>query len=314
VTTPRDAYRAALLELMQHDARVWCLDSDVGGLRGTLGAQFPDRYVDFGIAEQAMVSAAAGLARSGKLPFVNTMASFATTRAAEQVKVDVVIRGLPVRMVGTHAGLSAGHLGPTHHALEDVAVMRALPGMTVLVPADAAQVGWATRAANTRPGPVYLRLGRVATPSLHDPAAEGRGTFEIGRAVRLRDGADVTLAACGPLPLAACLDAADLLRTEGVAARVLDLHTVKPLDVDAVVDAARQTAGIVTVEDHNVLGGLGAAVAEVVAEHAPTMVLRIGVPDVYCPTVGGHAELLAGLGVDAGTVAAAARRIARRDP
>ncbi|HEY7200951.1 MAG TPA: transketolase C-terminal domain-containing protein [Candidatus Dormibacteraeota bacterium] len=302
---PRDAYRRALLEIARADPRVLCLDSDMGGLEDTFGAELPDRYVNFGIAEATMMSAAAALAASGRIPFVNTMASFATTRAGEQLKVDVASGALPVKIVATHAGLSAGHYGPTHHALEDVAIVRALPNVAVLVPADTVETVLAVRAAARAPGPVYVRLGRAETPRVHG----GPFDFRIGRAVTLRTGADVTIAACGPHPVLLALEAAERLAADGVEARVLDLHTVRPLDEPAVVAAATGTAGIVTVEEHAGHGGLGGAVAEVTAERAPCRVLRVAAEGGACERVGDQAALLEAVGVTADRVLAAARRL-----
>ncbi|RFU39959.1 hypothetical protein DZF91_19605, partial [Actinomadura logoneensis] len=199
----REAYSAVLPELMLADERLYCLDSDTGLFDPDAFAAVPGRYLNLGIAEQSLMGTAAGLAASGKVPFVTTMATFAATRALEAIKIDIVYNALPVRIVATHGGLAAGHLGPTHHALEDLAVMRALPGLTVVVPADADQAEAAVRQSAALPGPVYVRLGRKATPDV------GGGAFEIGRAQWLRRGRDVAVIACGPRPVLAALAAAD---------------------------------------------------------------------------------------------------------
>jgi transketolase len=296
----RTAYRAALLALARRDPRVWCLDSDMGGLEKQFQAELPDQYVDVGIAEANLMSFAAALASTGILPFANTMAAFASARALEQVKLDIAYHDLPVRIVATHAGLSAAHYGPSHHATADLAAMRALPNMTVLVPADATETARLVTAAAHLPGPVYLRLGRDPVP----PVSTGEPV--IGEARELRAGDDVTLVAAGALPVRFAMAAADELTGLGISARVLNMHTIKPLDVPALVAAAEQTAGVVTVEDHSVFGGLGGAVAEALAEHRPTRVRRVGTADVFCHRPGTHAELLAAAGVSPARVVAAA--------
>lgn len=311
----REAYRDLLPGLMLADERLYCLDSDTGLFDRDAFAAVPDRYLNLGIAEHNLMGTAAGLAASGKMPFVTTMATFATTRALEAVKIDVAYNALPVRIVATHGGLAAGHLGPTHHALEDLAIMRVLPGFTVVVPADARQAEEAVRQSVALPGPVYLRLGRSATPDL-DGLASGAnpsgadpfdvGPFEIGRAQWLRPAGDVAFIACGPHPVLAALRAADQLEAHGVRASVLNLHTLLPLDVDAIVAAAAGTAGVVTVEEHWRSGGLGGAVAETLAEHAPTRVARIGMPSAFAERVGGQDDLLRWYGITSDAVAAAA--------
>jgi transketolase len=283
----------------------------MGGLEKQFQAELPDQYVDVGIAEANLMSVAAGLASSGVLPFANTMAAFASARALEQVKLDIAYHNLPVRIAATHAGFSAAHYGPTHHAQSDLAAIRTLPNMTVLSPADAGETVRLVTAAAYLPGPVYLRLGREATAPVYDEAPD---RAVIGKAVRLRAGDDVTIAASGALPVRYALDAADELAARGIGARVLNIHTIKPLDVRALVAAAEQTAGVVTVEDHSVLGGLGGAVAEVLAEHRPARVHRVGIADVFCARPGTHAEQLAAAGVSAGHVVAAALSTVARSP
>jgi transketolase len=274
----------------------------MGGLEEGFGRQFPQRYVDLGIAEANMMSVAAALATTGKVPFVNTMASFACLRGGEQVKIDIAYNALPVHIAASHAGLSGGHFGPTHQSLEDIAVMRALPNMTVIVPSDAAMVTQAVAVMADLPGPSYLRLGRRATPPVHSPGAR----FVLGRAAQLRDGAHVALLACGPHPVHAALEAHDQLAASGISARVMDVSTIKPLDIEAIIDAAIQTDGLITIEEHNVIGGLGSAVAEVLAEHAPARLRRIGVPDRFCEHVGSQEYLLRTYGITGKAVAEAA--------
>ncbi|MGW7528439.1 transketolase family protein [Streptomyces sp. NPDC054783] len=301
----RVAYRATLLELARADSRIWCLDSDMGGLEKQFQTVLPEQYVDLGIAEANLMSVGAALAGTGILPFVNTMAAFASARALEQVKIDIAYHRLPVRIVATHSGLSAAHLGPTHHAQQDLAVMRSLPNMTVMTPADAGETVRMVNAAAYLPGPVYIRLGRGPT----DPVYHGEAGFTVGKAVQLRAGCDVTIIAAGSYPVLFALEAAEQLAEQGVEAAVLNMHTIKPLDLTTVVRAASNTAGIVTVEDHALLGGLGGAVTEAVAEHQPTRVLRVGVSDAFSSRPGSHyAQLLTG-GVSPQNVVAAAKAV-----
>lgn len=298
----RDAYREALLELALQNPLIWCCDSDMGGLEDGFARRLPGQYVDLGIAEANLMSVCAALAASGKIPFANTMASFAVLRAGEQLKIDIAYNALPVHIAASHAGLSGGHFGPTHHSLEDLAVTRALPNLTVVVPSDAAMVRQMLPALAALPGPSYLRMGRKATPACHREGAR----FELGSAAVLRGGDDVTLIACGPAPILASLAAHDRLAALGIGARVLEMATVKPLDVDAVVAAATDTGGIVTVEEHSIVGGLGGAVAEAVTQHAPTRVQRIGMPDCFAQRVGDQQDLLQHYGIDEPNVTRAA--------
>ncbi|MBW8486818.1 transketolase family protein [Actinomadura parmotrematis] len=298
----RDAYRDLVPELLAADPRAVCLDSDTGLFAGVDFGAAADRYVNLGIAEQNLMGVAAGLAQSGFVPYVNTMAAFAATRALEAVKLDIALCGLPVRIMATHDGLAAGHLGPTHHSLEDLAIMRLLPGMTVLVPHTAGAAEELIRQSAAVPGPVYMRLGRKAAPE-PPPAPEPP---RLGRAQLLRDGADVTIAAAGPYPVLAALDAAGLLAADGVGARVLNVHTVRPLDLAAVLAGP---GPVVTVEEHWAAGGLGSAVAEAAAERpGGPRVLRVAVPDAFVPGAGDQAHLVARAGITAQAVAARARR------
>jgi transketolase len=308
----REAYRNLLAALLPADERLVCLDSDTGLFTGVDFGAGAARYVNLGIAEQNLMGVAAGLAACGRIPFVNTMATFASTRALEAVKLDIALNNLPVRIVATHGGLSAGHLGPTHHSLEDVAIMRLLPNTTVIVPADATATEQLIRQCLELPGPVYVRLGRTATPEIGRPGNRGdagdlgEAALRIGRAQVLRRGHDITLAACGPHPVLIALEAADELAARGVGASVLNLHTIKPLDVAAVVAAATGTRAIVTIEEHWSAGGLGSAVAEVVTELAPTRVLRVAVPDVFVAGTGDQRHLLERTGMTRAAVTARA--------
>jgi transketolase len=293
----REAYRDTLVEAMRADERVVCLDSDTGLFSGVDFGEAADRYINLGIAEQNLLGVAAGLARSGRIPVVNTMAAFASARALEAVKVDVAYAGVPVRIAATHSGLSSGHLGPTHHSLEDLAIMRTLPGMTVLVPADAAATRELFLQSLDLPGPVYLRLGRGPTPDL------GAGPpVVLGQVQELCAGTDITIAACGPYPVRAALDAASELAVRGVRARVLNVHTVKPLDVKGLAGPGP----VVTVEEHWEAGGFGSAVAETLAEMGTRRVLRVAVRDHFVSMAGGQQYLLTRAGITAEAVVARA--------
>lgn len=277
----REAFAAALEETAAGDPRVVVVVSDslgsskLGGFR----RRFPSRLINVGIAEQNMIGIGAGLANGGKVPFVCGASSFLTGRALEQVKVDLAYSRANVKLCGMSSGLAYGELGPTHHSIEDLAWTRAIPNLTVIVPADPAETGQAVRAAAALDGPVFLRLSRMPVPGVH--AEDYR--FEIGRAERLRDGDNVTLVANGTMVCRA-LAAADQLAQRGVSARVLNVATLRPIDRNAILDAARQTRAIVTVEEHSIHGGLGGAVAEIVSTNAPTPMRILGVPDVFAPT------------------------------
>jgi transketolase len=296
----RDAFFAALGELAREDARVWALTGDLGiGLFDDFKRAAPDRYLNVGIAEQNLVGVAAGLAYAGRVPFAYTIAPFLTSRPHDQIRVDVAMAGAAVKLVGVGGGLAYGYLGPTHHAIEDLALMRALPGMTVLTPADPAEVCRATRAAFAVDGPVYLRLGKNGEPSVL-PEDE---PFVVGRAVTLRAGPDVTLASTGAI-LPQVLAAADILAAAGTHATVLHFGTIKPFDAAALVGAAARTGAVVTIEEHSVIGGLGSAAAEAMAEAgAGARLRRLGIPDVFATGVGTREHLLAGFGLDATGIA-----------
>jgi len=277
----RNAFANALEELVREDPRVVALSNDsVSSAKLSHMAElFPDRVLNVGIAEQNMVGMAAGLANGGKIPFVAAAACFLTARALEQIKNDVAYTGTNVKLCGVSTGLAYGPLGGTHHSIEDIAWLRAIANLTIVVPADPLETEQAVRAAAEFVGPVYLRLSRMGVPAVHD--ADYR--FEIGKAVRLRDGKDVTLAACGTL-VSRALAAAEMLAEEGVQARVLNIATVKPIDREAIVEAAVDTGGIVTAEEHTIYGGFGSAVAEVVATTHPAPMSILGVPGVFAPT------------------------------
>jgi transketolase len=295
----RVAYRDLLIAMMASDERIFCLDTDTGLFTGADFGAAADRYVNLGIAEHNLMGVAAGLAASGKIPYVNTMATFAATRALEAVKIDIVYAGLPVRIVATHSGLSAGHLGPTHHSLEDLAIMRTLPGLTVIVPADAAAAQEAVAQSLETPGPVYIRLGRSATPPIDG------GPTTVGQAQQLRSGSDIAIFTCGPYPTLAAMRAADQLATHGVEATVINVHTVKPLDTAAVLEQAQRMPLLITVEEHWRCGGLGSAIAETICEHAPTRLRRIGMPETFAQVAGDQPYLLDFYGISERQIIAA---------
>lgn len=298
----RDAYRDRLLSLLPAHPELICLDTDTGLFSAANVEAAAEQYLNLGIAEHNLMGIAAGLAASGRIPYVNTMATFAACRALEAVKIDIAYNDLPVRIMATHSGLSSGHLGPTHQALEDIAIMRVLPTMTVVVPADAAGAAAAVEQSVKLPGPMYIRLGRKATPPLPPGPAP-----VVGKAQVLREGDDATLVCCGPHPVLACLEAADALAADGVAVSVLNMHTVSPLDTDALVAAADRSGLVVTVEEHWRSGGLGGAVAEALCEAAPVRVLRLGVPDAFVNTVGDHGHLVRHYGLTAERITATVR-------
>lgn len=284
----REAYRDSLLPLLGRYPELMCLDSDTGLFGADHVATAGAQYLNLGIAEQNLMGVAAGMAACGRIPFVNTMAAFAASRALEAIKIDIAYNRLPVRIMATHGGLAAGHLGPTHQALEDLAVMRVLPGMTVVVPADAAATEAFVEQSLDLAGPLYVRLGRKPTPAL--PAAPPP---VIGHAQTLRAGGDVVLVSCGPYPVLACVTAAEILAEQGIEAAVLNMHTLRPFDAETLIAAARPATLVVTLEEHWRGGGLGGAVAEALAEAAPIRVLRLGVPDKFVDEVGNQEHLVA---------------------
>ncbi|GLY28391.1 transketolase C-terminal domain-containing protein [Kineosporia sp. NBRC 101731] len=301
-TASREAYRDTLFTLLEQHPELICLDTDTGLFRAEHAAAAGEQYLNLGIAEHTLMGVGAGMAASGRVPFVNTMATFAVSRALEAIKIDIAYNQLPVRIMATHGGLSAGHLGPTHQALEDLALMRILPGMTVVVPADAAATEEFVRQSMDVAGPMYIRLDRKPTPLL-PPAPPP----VIGRAQTLREGDDVVLVCCGPYPVLACLEAADLLAGQGIGARVLNMHTLRPFDAATLVAAARPARLVVTVEEHWRSGGLGGAVTEVLAESVPRKVLRLGLPDQFVDVVGDQRHLVSHYGLTAERVVSKVR-------
>jgi transketolase len=301
----RDAFTETLQELASHDPRIVVVVNDsVGSSKlNRFGQIFPQRLVNVGIAEQNMVGVSAGLANGGLIPFVCGAAPFLTGRALEQIKADLAYSNTNVKLCGMSSGMAYGELGPTHHSIEDLAWLRAIANMTVIVPADPIETAQAVRVAASGSGPMFLRISRMPVPVVHD--ADYR--FEIGKAARLREGDDVTLIATGTM-VSRALEAAGLLKAAGIEARVLNMATIRPLDTAAIVAAATETGGIVTVEEHTVFGGLGSAVAEVVVTHRPVPMRILGVPGVFAPT-GSVEWLLEHFGLTAQGIFEAAREL-----
>ena len=273
----RDGFGNALTKLGE-DKRIVVLDADLS--ESTRSKKFkdlyPDRFFNIGISEQDMIGTAAGLAISGKIPFACTFAVFATGRVYDQIRVSVAYSNANVKIIGTHAGLLTGEDGASHQALEDVALMRALPNMTIIQPADALETEKAVKAIIKHEGPVYLRLGRAKIPTITSENQE----FEIGKGTILKEGSDITIIASG-IMVHKALEAAELLEQENIKAKVINIHTLKPIDKELIINSAKQTKAIITVEDHSVIGGLGSAVAEVLSENHPTKLKRIGVQDKF---------------------------------
>lgn len=288
-------------ELAERDRNVVLVSQDMGPV-GSFTASFPERHFDVGITEQNLVGIAAGLAHAGKRSFVLAMAPFLSMRGFEQIRDDCAYNRNDVKFLAPFAGLEAGPWGATHHAMEDIALLRTIPGMTILSPADPAESLRAIRAAAEIPGPVYIRLGFLAPLDGYDAA------FHVGKVVTIREGSDVAVFATGGCVQAA-LTARETLTGAGISTRVVNVHTIKPLDRAAIERAARETRGIVTVEEHSVIGGLGGAVAEVLAEIGTGRLARVGIRDVFCTEVAPYPDLLRIHGIDAAGIEAAARSI-----
>ena len=275
----RESYGNALAELGAQNPNIVVLDADLAGATktGIFKKAFPERHIDCGIAEGNMMGVAAGLATCGKIPFASSFAMFAAGRAFEQVRNSIGYPHLNVKIGASHAGISVGEDGATHQCNEDIAIMRTIPGMTIICPADDVEARAAVKAAAEYVGPVYMRFGRLAVPVIND---EANYKFEIGKGITLKEGKDVTIIATG-LEVNESLEAAKLLEADGISAEVINIHTIKPLDKELVVASAKKTGKVVTVEEHSVIGGLGGAVAEALSEEAPTKMLRIGMMDKF---------------------------------
>ncbi len=292
----RESFGQALCELAKDHDDIVVLDADLAAATKTdiFKKAYPDRFFDCGIAEGNMIGVAAGLAAAGKIPFAASFAMFATGRAYEQIRNSVGYPHLNVKIAGSHAGISVGEDGATHQCCEDLALMRTIPGMVILNPADHYEMIEATKAAYAYNGPVYIRLGRLAIDTFNDP---DNYSFEIGKGITLEDGNEVTVIATG-LVVYEALKAVRALKAQGKSVRLINMHTIKPIDKDIIIKAAKETGRIITIEEHNIIGGLGEAVAAVTAENCPVPVYRVGIEDTYGhsgPAVG----LLAEFGLDA---------------
>lgn len=304
----RESYGNALAELGAEFENLVVLDADLAAATktGVFKKAFPERHIDCGIAECNMMGIAAGLAATGKIPFASSFAMFAAGRAFEQVRNSIAYPKLNVKIGATHAGISVGEDGATHQCNEDIALMRTIPGMVVINPSDDVEAKAAVRAAIEHEGPVYLRFGRLAVPVINDRPDY---KFELGKGVVLREGKDVTIIATG-LPVSECLAAADKLAADGIDAKVINIHTIKPLDEELILAAAKETGKVVTVEEHSVIGGLGSAVCDVLSEKCPTKVMKIGINDTFGES-GPAVELVKKYGLDADSIYAKVKEFAK---
>ena len=295
----RESYGNALAELGTEHKDIVVLDADLAAATktGVFKKAHPERFIDCGIAESNMMGVAAGLAAAGMVPFASSFAMFAAGRAFEQVRNSIGYPHLNVKIGATHAGISVGEDGATHQCNEDIALMRTIPGMVVINPSDDIEAKAAVKAAYEHQGPVYLRFGRLAVPVINDRPDY---KFELGKGVVLREGKDLTIIATG-LPVNNCLEAAEKLAADGIDAKVINIHTIKPLDEELVAAAAKETGKVVTVEEHSVIGGLGSAVCDVLAEKAPTKVMKIGINDTFGES-GPAVELLKKYGLDSESI------------
>jgi transketolase len=303
----RDVYGEVLLEMGTSNPDIVALDADLSGSTMTkvFGKAFPDRFFNMGVSEQDMIGTAAGLALAGKIPFVSTFAIFATGRVWEQVRQAVAYPRLNVKIVASHGGLCVGEDGASHQALEDLSLMRVIPHMTVIVPADGVELKGILKTALETPGPFYIRTSRMKFPVVYKSGA----SYTVGHGDILRDGRDLTIIACG-LMVSESLKAATILQEKGISARVVNMSTIKPIDKELIVRCARQTGAIITAEEHSVIGGLGSAVCELIAETHPVAVRRIGVEDRF-GTSGTGAELLEYYGLTTANVVNVAVELAR---
>lgn len=300
-------YGKVLVEIANQDKRVVGLSADLAKSTkiGALEKDHADRLFNLGIAEQNMFGVAAGLASTGMIPFASTFAIFAAMRGLDQIHTDICYQNLNVKIIATHAGLSFGQAGSTHHCTEDIGIMRTMANLTVVVPADGLETANAVRAAYETEGPFYIRINRGYDMPLYENTDYG---FELGKAIQLAEGTDLTIIACGSCVWRA-REAAKILASEGVRARVLNMHTIKPIDKDAIAKAVTDTKRIITVEDHNVMGGLGSAVAEVMASLGkPCLLRKLGVPDTFS-IIGLHEDLMAHYGYDVNGIVDTAREI-----
>ena len=274
----RQSYGEALLELGKENKNIVVFDADLSTATKTniFAKEFPERFYDMGIAEQNMISTAAGMSTCGKIPYASTFAVFAAGRAYDQIRNSVCYPKLNVKICATHAGVTVGEDGATHQMIEDISLMRTLPNMTVLSTSDDVQTKWAVKEISKINGPVYLRLSRLATPIIYGENQK----FEIGKAVQIGEGTDATIFATG-VTVSEAIKAQEILENKGIKVRVVDIHTVKPIDKDMIIKCAKETKKLISVEDHNVIGGLGSAISEVLTEEYPVKLLRMGINDTF---------------------------------
>ncbi|MDD5270239.1 MAG: transketolase family protein [Candidatus Omnitrophica bacterium] len=301
----RDGFGEALVELGKVNQNVVVLSADLtSSVRANwFRDKYPERFFDFGVAEQDMMSAAAGFALGGKIPFAATFGIFASGRAWDQIRLSICHMNLNVKVVGSHGGISVGPDGASHQALEEITLMRVLPNMTVIVPCDSEEARLATLAAAAYKGPVYLRLGREPFPIITDY----KGDYKIGKAVTMADGSDLTIVGTG-IMVQEAMKALEVLKKQGISARVIDLHTIKPIDRDAIIKAAKETGAVVTAEEHTVVGGMGSAVAEVLAENQPVPVRMVGMKDRFGES-GEARDLMKYFGLDSEGIVKAALEV-----
>ena len=274
----RESYGEALLELGRENQKIVVLDADLATATKTIlfAKEFPNRFFDMGIAEQNMISTAAGISTCGKIPYVSTFAVFAAGRAYDQIRNSVCYPNLNVKICATHAGITVGEDGATHQMIEDISLMRTLPNMTVISTSDDIETKWAVKEISKINGPVYLRLARLKTPIIYDKNQK----FEIGKAVQIGKGIDATIFATG-VTVAEAIKAQEILKEKGIDVRVIDMHTIKPIDKDIIIKSAKETKKLISVEDHNIIGGLGSAISEVLTEEYPTKLIRLGINDIF---------------------------------
>ena len=274
----RQSYGEALVELGKENESVVVFDADLASATKTsmFAKEFPDRFFDMGIAEQNMISTAAGIATCGKIPYVSTFAMFAAGRAYDQIRNSVCYPGLNVKICATHAGITVGEDGATHQMIEDISLMRTVPNMTVISTSDDIQTKWAVREISKINGPVYLRLARLATPIIYDE----NQSFEIGKAIQIGEGTDGTIFSTG-VTVAEALKAQEVLKEKGINIRVVDIHTIKPIDKEMIVKCAKETKKLISIEDHNIIGGLGSAISEVLTDEYPAKLVRLGIKDTF---------------------------------
>ena len=274
----RESYGEALLELGKENKNVVVFDADLSSATKTsiFAKEFPERFFDMGIAEQNMMSTAAGMSTCGKIPYVSTFAVFAAGRAYDQIRNSICYPNLNVKICATHAGITVGEDGATHQMIEDISLMRTLPNMTVISTSDDTQTKWAVKEISKIKGPVYLRLARLATPKIY----EENQKFEIGKAVQIGDGIDATVFATG-VTVAEALKTQEILKEKGIEIRVVDIHTIKPIDKEMIIKCAKETKRLISIEDHSIIGGIGSAISEVLTEEYPAKLERMGIKDTF---------------------------------